>query len=61
MAKLKLDLHDIFSDGVSIERALRDIMDEAVRRNRLALLSGLYNQVSAIADFSEIVTSSTTE
>ncbi|MCM8813458.1 MAG: Smr/MutS family protein [Candidatus Omnitrophica bacterium] len=32
MAKLKLDLHEIFSDGASIERALRDIMDEAMRR-----------------------------
>lgn len=35
--------------------------EEAVRRNRLALLDRLYRQVSAIADFSEIVTSSSTE
>ncbi|MGC4049448.1 MAG: glycine--tRNA ligase subunit beta [Paludibaculum sp.] len=35
--------------------------DPAVRDNRLALLGGLYNEVSSIADFSEIVTSSTTE
>lgn len=33
--------------------------DEAVRRNRLGLLDRLYKQVSSIADFSEIVTSST--
>jgi glycyl-tRNA synthetase beta chain len=35
--------------------------DEVVRRNRLALLDRLYRQVSSIADFSEIVTSSSTE
>ncbi len=35
--------------------------DQAVRQNRLALLGRLYGQVSSIADFSEIVTSSTTE
>jgi DNA-nicking Smr family endonuclease len=30
LAKLKLDLHAIFNDGRSIERALQDIMEEAV-------------------------------
>lgn len=29
--KLKLDLHDIFNRGRDIDRALRDIIDEAVR------------------------------
>jgi dsDNA-specific endonuclease/ATPase MutS2 len=29
--KLKLDLHDIFNRGQDIERALRGIIDEAVR------------------------------
>jgi hypothetical protein len=29
--KLKLDLHDIYNRGRDIDRALRDIMDEAVR------------------------------
>jgi glycyl-tRNA synthetase beta chain len=47
---------DRFFDGVLVNAP-----DEAVRRNRLALLSSLYSQVSSIADFSEIVTSSTTE
>ena len=29
--KLKLDLHDIYNRGQDIDRALRGIMDEAVR------------------------------
>ncbi|MFC4565119.1 Smr/MutS family protein [Nocardiopsis mangrovi] len=29
--KLKLDLHDIYNRGTDIDRALRDIIDEAVR------------------------------
>jgi DNA-nicking Smr family endonuclease len=29
--KLKLDLHDIYNRGHDIDRALRDIIDEAVR------------------------------
>jgi dsDNA-specific endonuclease/ATPase MutS2 len=29
--KLKLDLHDIYNRGQDIDRALRDIIDEAVR------------------------------
>jgi len=29
--KLKLDLHDIYNRGQDIDRALRDIMDEAIR------------------------------
>ncbi len=29
--KLKLDLHDIFNKGDQIDRALREIIDEAVR------------------------------
>ncbi len=29
--KLKLDLHDIYNRGSDIDKALRDIMDEAVR------------------------------
>jgi DNA-nicking Smr family endonuclease len=32
MAKLKLDLHDIFNKGRDIDRALDDIMQEAVDR-----------------------------
>jgi len=32
MAKLKLDLHDIFNKGKDIDRALNDLMDEAVDR-----------------------------
>jgi glycyl-tRNA synthetase beta chain len=47
---------DRFFDSVLVNAP-----DEAVRRNRLALLSRMYDQVSSIADFSEIVTSSTTE
>jgi len=30
--KLKLDLHDIFNRGQEIDRALRDIIDEAIRK-----------------------------
>jgi dsDNA-specific endonuclease/ATPase MutS2 len=30
--KLKLDLHDIYNKGQDIDRALRDVMDEAVRK-----------------------------
>lgn len=30
MGKLKLDLHDIFNKGRDIDRALNDIMEEAV-------------------------------
>jgi DNA-nicking Smr family endonuclease len=30
--KLKLDLHDIYNRGQDIDKALRDIMDEAVRK-----------------------------
>jgi len=29
--KLKLDLHDIYNRGSDIDKALRDIIDEAVR------------------------------
>ncbi|HXW81958.1 MAG TPA: Smr/MutS family protein [Acidimicrobiales bacterium] len=31
MSKLKLDLHDIYNKGDQIDRALRDVIDEAVR------------------------------
>ncbi|HEU5421770.1 MAG TPA: Smr/MutS family protein [Streptosporangiaceae bacterium] len=30
--KLKLDLHDIYNRGADIDRALRDIIDEAARK-----------------------------
>jgi DNA-nicking Smr family endonuclease len=30
--KLKLDLHDIFNKGQEIDRALRDIIDEAIEK-----------------------------
>jgi Smr domain-containing protein len=30
--KLKLDLHDIYNRGADIDRALREIIDEAVRK-----------------------------
>ena len=30
--RLKLDLHDIYSNGEKLERALTDVMDEAVRK-----------------------------
>jgi DNA-nicking Smr family endonuclease len=32
LMKLKLDLHDIYNRGQDIDRALRDIIDEAVRK-----------------------------
>lgn len=32
MAKLKLDLHDIFNQGTAIETELTRIMEEAVRK-----------------------------
>ncbi len=32
MAKLKLDLHDIYNKGYLIDQALNDIIDEAVER-----------------------------
>jgi DNA-nicking Smr family endonuclease len=32
LVKLTLDLHDIYNRGRDIDRALRDIMDEAVRK-----------------------------
>ncbi|MFT5567417.1 MAG: DNA-nicking Smr family endonuclease [Glaciecola sp.] len=32
MAKLKLDLHDIYNKGQKIEEALNDIIEEAVDR-----------------------------
>jgi dsDNA-specific endonuclease/ATPase MutS2 len=31
VVKLKLDLHDVYNRGHEIERALREIIDEAVR------------------------------
>lgn len=37
MAKLKLDLHDIFNKGRDIDRALNDIIEEAVEK-RIALV-----------------------
>ena len=37
MAKLKLDLHDIYNRGKTIEDALNNVMDEAVRK-RIALV-----------------------
>ena len=30
-SKLKLDLHEIYNKGHDIDRALRDVMDEAIR------------------------------
>ena len=30
--KLKLDLHDIFSDGNKLDQSLRDIMEEAIEK-----------------------------
>ena len=30
--KLKLDLHEIYNKGHDIDKALRDVMDEAVRK-----------------------------
>lgn len=43
------------------DRVLVNVPDPAVRSNRLALLGKLFQEVSSIADFSEIVTSSTSE
>lgn len=43
------------------DKVLVNAPDAAVRANRLALLSRLFTEVSSIADFSEIVTSSTSE
>jgi len=37
VAKLKLDLHDIFNKGKDIDRALNDIIEEAVNK-RIALV-----------------------
>jgi DNA-nicking Smr family endonuclease len=37
MAKLKLDLHDIFNRGIAIDQALEDIIDQAVQK-RIALV-----------------------
>ena len=31
MSSLKLDLHDVYNRGSEIDRALRDVIDEAVR------------------------------
>jgi DNA-nicking Smr family endonuclease len=31
MSRLKLDLHDVYNKGDQIDRALRDVIDEAVR------------------------------
>lgn len=31
MTKLKLDLHEIYNQGSAIERALRDVIDQAVK------------------------------
>jgi dsDNA-specific endonuclease/ATPase MutS2 len=31
--KLKLDLHDVYNRGDDIDRALREVMDEAVRKH----------------------------
>jgi DNA-nicking Smr family endonuclease len=31
MSKLKLDLHDLYNKGAEIDRALREVLDEAVR------------------------------
>lgn len=33
MAKLKLDLHDIYNKGDKIEQALNNIIEEAVEKN----------------------------
>lgn len=32
LVKLKLDLHEIYSDGAGIDRALRSIIDEAIAK-----------------------------
>lgn len=31
MSRLKLDLHDVYNRGADIDRALRSVIDEAVR------------------------------
>ena len=31
--KLKLDLHDVFSNGSAIESSLREVMDEAIDKH----------------------------
>ena len=33
MAKLKLDLHEIYNNSSAIEKALNNVIEEAVRRN----------------------------
>lgn len=43
------------------DKVLVNAPDEGVRANRLAMLGRLLNEVSSIADFSEIVTTTTTE
>ena len=37
MAKLKLDLHDIYNKGMMIEAALHQVIDEAIEK-RIALV-----------------------
>lgn len=37
MSKLKLDLHEIFNKGKDIDRALSDIMEEAVDKRILII------------------------
>lgn len=37
MAKIKLDLHDIFSNGNQIDRELKRVMDEALNK-KISLL-----------------------
>ena len=37
MAKLKLDLHDIYNAGQQIDRALEDLIDEAERAKALPI------------------------
>ncbi|MBO0829277.1 MAG: Smr/MutS family protein [Streptosporangiales bacterium] len=32
MRKIKLDLHDIYNRGIEIDRALEDVIDEAVAK-----------------------------
>lgn len=43
------------------DKVLVNVPDEGVRANRLALIGRLFREVSSIADFSEIVTTTTTE
>ena len=40
MAKLKLDLHDIYNRGAEIDSALRDVIDEAVRISERVYMVG---------------------